>query len=158
TVSAHTTHRLTIQRVAGYIPTTCFSVAITTYNHGRQAHLAYGIVVTPSHNPPEDAGFKYNPPNGGPADIDVTEWVQNRANQLLQAGNAGVKRVPFAIASKAATTHQQDFVVPYVEDLKNVVDMDAIRGAGLTLGVDPLGGAARGYWEPINSIYKTKFT
>jgi phosphoglucomutase len=147
-----------IQRDAGVTPTPVISWAILTYNRERQAHLADGIVVTPSHNPPEDGGFKYNPPNGGPADIDVTAWVQNRANQLLQAGNAGVKRVPFATASKAATTHQQDFVLPYVEDLKNVVDMEAIRGAGLALGVDPLGGAARQYWEPINSIYKTNIT
>jgi phosphoglucomutase len=147
-----------IQRDAGVTPTPVISWAILTYNRERKAHLADGIVVTPSHNPPEDGGFKYNPPNGGPADIDVTAWVQNRANQLLRVGNAGVKRVPFAIASKAATTHQQDLVVPYVEDLKNVVDMDAIRGAGLTLGVDPLGGAARQYWEPINAIYKTSIT
>jgi len=147
-----------IQRDAGVTPTPVISWAILTYNRERKAHLADGIVVTPSHNPPEDGGFKYNPPNGGPADVDVTEWVQNRANQLLQAGNAGVKRVPFATAIKAATSHQQDFVLPYVEDLNNVVDMDAIRGGGLTLGVDPLGGAARGYWEPINSIYKTNIT
>ena len=92
-----------------------------------QGISADGIVVTPSHNPPEDGGFKYNPPNGGPADTDVTEWIQDRANELLRAGNAGVKRVPFATAIKAATTHQEDFVLPYVQDLKNVVDMDAIR-------------------------------
>ena len=147
-----------IQGDAGVTPTPVISWAILTYNRERKAHLADGIVVTPSHNPPEDGGFKYNPPNGGPADIDVTAWVQNRANQLLRTGNAGVKRVPFATASKAATTHQQDFVVPYVEDLKNVVDMEAIRGDGLKLGVDPLGGAARLYWESINSIYKTNIT
>ena len=116
-------------------------------------HLADGIVITPSHNPPEDGGFKYNPPNGGPADTDVTRWVQNRANELLRAGNVGVKRIPFAKAIQAATTHQEDFVLPYVRDLKNVVDMDAIRGAHLKLGVDPLGGASLPYWEPINSIY-----
>jgi len=147
-----------IQRDAGVTPTPVISWAILTYNRGRQAHLADGIVVTPSHNPPEDAGFKYNPPNGGPADIDVTEWVQNRANELLRAGSAGVKRVPFATAIKAGSTHQDDFVLPYVQDLRNVVDMDAIRGAGLALGVDPLGGAARPYWEPINSVYKTNIT
>jgi phosphoglucomutase len=147
-----------IQRDAGVTPTPVISWAILTYNRERKAHLADGIVITPSHNPPEDGGFKYNPPNGGPADTDVTAWVQNRANQLLRAGNAGVRRVPFATAIKAATTHQQDFILPYVEDLKNVVDMDAIRGAGFTLGVDPLGGAARQYWEPINSIYKTNIT
>jgi len=143
-----------IQRDAGVTPTPVISWAILMYNRGRQAHLADGIVVTPSHNPPEDGGFKYNPPNGGPADLDVTEWVQNRANELLRAGNAGVKRVPFAAAIKAASTHQEDFVLPYVQDLRNVVDMEAIRGAGLELGVDPLGGAARPYWEPINSVYK----
>src|SRR5262249_36789420 len=108
---------------------------------------------TPSHNPPEDGGFKYNPTNGGPADTDVTGWVQERANALLKAGNAGVKRVSFSTAIKAETTRQEDFVLPYVHDLRNVVDMDAIRGAGLTLGVDPLGGAAKPYWEPINSEY-----
>ncbi len=143
-----------IQRDAGVTPTPVISWAILTYNRGREAHLADGIVVTPSHNPPEDGGFKYNPPHGGPADIVVTEWIQNRANQLLRAGNAGVKRVPFATAIKGATTHQEDFVLPYVQDLRNVVDMDAIRDAGLELGVDPLGGAARPYWEPISSVYK----
>jgi phosphoglucomutase len=143
-----------IQRDSGVTPTPVISWAILMYNRGRKAHLADGIVVTPSHNPPEDGGFKYNPPHGGPADVDVTDWIQNRANELLRTGNAGVKRVPFATAIKAATVHHYDFVLPYVEDLKNVVDMDAIRGAGLELGVDPLGGAARPYWEPINSIYK----
>jgi phosphoglucomutase len=143
-----------IQRGAGVTPTPVISRAILVYNRGRKAHLADGIVVTPSHNPPEDGGFKYNPPNGGPADTDVTEWVQNRANELLRTGNAGVKRVPFATAIKGASTHQEDLVLPYVQDLRNVVDMDAIRDAGLELGVDPLGGAARPYWEPINSVYK----
>jgi len=147
-----------IQRDAGVTPTPVISWAILMYNRGRTAHLADGIVVTPSHNPPEDGGFKYNPPNGGPADLDVTEWVQTRANGLLRAGNAGVKRVPFGTAIKGARTHQEDFVLPYVRDLRNVVDMDAIRGAGLELGVDPLGGAARPYWEPINSVYKLNIT
>ncbi len=147
-----------IQRDAGVTPTPVISWAILTNNRGLKAHLADGIVITPSHNPPDDGGFKYNPPHGGPADIDVTVWVQTRANALLRAGLAGVKRVPFTTAIKEATTHQQDFVLQYVEDLKNVVDMDAIRAAGLTLGVDPLGGAARPYWEPINSIYKTNIT
>jgi phosphoglucomutase len=147
-----------IQRDDGVTPTPVISWAILTYNLGRQAHLADGIVVTPSHNPPEDGGFKYNPPNGGPADLDVTEWVQNRANELLRAGNAGVKRVASATGIKAASTHQEDFVLPYVQDLRNVVDMEAIRGARLELGVDPLGGAARPYWEPINSVYKLNIT
>ncbi len=115
-------------------------------------------MITPSHNPPEDGGFKYNPTNGGPADTDVTRWVEDRANELLRGNNAGVKRTAFATAIKAESTHQEDFVMPYVRDLRNVVDMDAIRGAGLKLGVDPLGGAARPYWEPINSIYNLDIT
>ncbi len=144
-----------IQQDNGITPTPVISRAILVYNRDRKEkdHLADGIVVTPSHNPPEDGGFKYNPPNGGPADTDVTRWVQNRANELLRAGNVGVKRIPFTKAMKAATTHQEDFILPYVRDLKNVVDMDAIRGAHLKLGVDPLGGASLPYWEPINSIY-----
>jgi len=145
-----------IQRDDGVTPTPVISRAILVYNRGRQNHVADGIVITPSHNPPEDGGFKYNPPNGGPADTDVTEWVEKRANELLRAGNAGVKRVPFATAIKAESTHQEDFVLPYVQDLRNVVDMEAIRGAGLELGVDPLGGAAASYWEPINSIYQLR--
>ena len=142
-----------IQEKDGITPTPVISRAILVYNRGRKEHFADGIVVTPSHNPPEDGGFKYNPPNGGPADTDVTHWVEDRANELLRAGNAGVKRVPSAQAIQAATTHQEDFILPYVRDLKNVVDLDAIRGAGLKLGVDPLGGASQPYWEPINSIY-----
>src|SRR5712691_891993 len=125
-----------IQEGDGVTPTPVISRAILVYNRNRKAHLADGIVITPSHNPPEDGGFKYNPPNGGPADTDVTRWVQDRANDLLRAGNAEVKRLPFDTAIKAATTHQEDFILPYVRDLKNVVDMDAIRGAGLKLGVD----------------------
>src|SRR5688572_11314994 len=142
----------------GYTPTPALSHAILTHNRGRSDGLADGIVITPSHNPPEDGGFKYNPPNGGPADTDVTAWVQGRANDLLRAGLFGVRRLPFAAALAAATTHQEDFVVPYVRDLQNVVDMDAIRGAGLRLGVDPLGGAAAPYWGPINALYGTEIT
>jgi phosphoglucomutase len=142
-----------IQREDGVTPTPVVSRAILAYNRGRATHLADGIVVTPSHNPPEDGGFKYNPPDGGPADTDVTRWVQDRANELLRAGNAGVRRVPFARARQAATTHADDLVMPYVEDLCHVVDMEAIRGAGLRLAVDPLGGASRPYWEPINAVY-----
>src|SRR5579863_6533984 len=134
-------------------PTPVISRAILVYNRDRKDHLADGIVITPSHNPPEDGGFKYNPTNGGPADTHVTQWVEDRANELLRGNNSGVKRIPFSAAIKAATTHQEDFILPYVRDLKNVVDIDAIRGAGLKLAVDPLGGAARIYWEPINSIY-----
>jgi phosphoglucomutase len=142
-----------IQEDDGVTPTPVISRAILVYNRGRKKHLADGIVITPSHNPPEDGGFKYNPPNGGPAETRVTRWVEDRANELLREGNAGVKRVTIAAAIKAATTHQEDFILPYVRDLRNVLDMDAIRAAGLKLGVDPLGGAARPYWEPINSVY-----
>jgi phosphoglucomutase len=147
-----------IQEKDGVTPTPVISRAILVYNRGRKNHLADGIVITPSHNPPEDGGFKYNPPNGGPADTDVTGWVQNRANDLLRTGNEEVKRIPLERAIRAATTHQEDFVLPYVRDLKNVVDMEAIRAAKLKLGVDPLGGAARPYWEPINSIYGLEVT
>jgi len=144
-----------IQQDDGVTPPPVISWAILTYNRGRRNHFADGIVITPSHNPPEDGGFKYNPPNGGPADTDVTASIQERANVLLGTGGSAVRRVPFATAIAATTTHQQDFVLPYVRDLRNVVDMDAIRTAGLTLGVDPLGGAAMPYWEPINDLYKT---
>jgi phosphoglucomutase len=143
-----------IQKDDGVTPTPVISRAILVYNKGRKEHCADGIVVTPSHNPPEDGGFKYNPPNGGPADTDVTKWVEDRANQLLREKNAGVKRVSFATAMKPESTRQEDFVLPYVRDLRNIIDMDAIRSAGLKLGVDPLGGAAVHYWEPINEIYK----
>ena len=142
-----------IQREDGVTPTPVISRAILVYNRNRQEHLADGIVITPSHNPPEDGGFKYNPPNGGPADTDVTHWVESRANELLRAGNTAVKRIPSSKALQAASTHQEDLMLPYVRDLKNVVDMEAIRGAGIKLAVDPLGGAARPYWEPINEIY-----
>jgi phosphoglucomutase len=142
-----------IQQADGVTPTPVISRAILVYNRSRKEHLADGIVVTPSHNPPEDGGFKYNPTNGGPADTDVTHWVEDRANDLLRAGNAGVKRVPFTKAIHSSSTHQEDFVLPYVRDLKNVADIDAIRGAHLKLGVDPLGGASQPYWEPINSLY-----
>src|SRR5262245_3546913 len=143
-----------IQRDGGVTPTPVISRAILVYNRDRAEHLADGIVVTPSHNPPEDGGFKYNPPNAGPADVDVTGWVQRRANMLLRKGNAGVKRMPFARASTASTTRAEDLVLPYVEDLEHIVDVEAIRAAGLTIGVDPLGGAAVPYWEPINFLYK----
>jgi len=143
-----------IQRDGGVTPTPVISRAILVYNRDRTEHLADGIVVTPSHNPPGDGGFKYNPPNGGPADVDVTAWIQARANVLLSDGSAGVKRMPFERAIKADTTHAEDLVVPYVEDLEHVVDMDVIRAAGVTLAVDPLGGAALPYWEAINCFYR----
>jgi phosphoglucomutase len=142
-----------IQRGDGYTPTPVVSHAILSYNKGRKSGLADGIIITPSHNPPADGGFKYNPPNGGPADTDVTDVVQRRANELLRADNAGVKRIPFERAKSAATTHEHDFVMPYVRDLGSAIDMAAIKGANLKLGVDPLGGAAVGYWEPINETY-----
>ena len=145
-----------IQRDDGVTPTPVISRAILVYNRGRAAHLADGIVVTPSHNPPEDGGFKYNPPNGGPADTDVTRWIEDRANALLREGH--VERMPFPSALKASTTRQEDLVLPYVEDLRNVVDMGVIRDAGLVLGVDPLGGAGQPYWEPINSVYRLDIT
>jgi phosphoglucomutase len=142
-----------IQEDDGVTPTPVISRAILAYNRGRATGLGDGIVVTPSHNPPEDGGFKYNPTDGGPADTAATRWIQDRANALLGEKNAGVKRMPFGAARQAATTHEADFIVPYVRDLQNVVDMTAIRDAGLRLAVDPLGGASLPYWEPINSIY-----
>jgi phosphoglucomutase len=142
-----------IQQNDGVTPTPAVSRAILVYNRNRKEHLSDGIVITPSHNPPEDGGFKYNPPNGGPADTDVTRWVETRANELLRAANIAVRRLSFNKAVAASTTHHDDLMLPYVRDLRNVVDMDAIRDAKLRLAVDPLGGAAQPYWEPINAIY-----
>jgi phosphoglucomutase len=134
-------------------PTPAISHAILTWNRGRREHLADGIVVTPSHNPPEDGGFKYNPPNGGPADTDITGWVQDEANRLLRAGLDGVRRVPAGRAGAAPGGEPYDYVAAYVDDLAAAVDMDAIRGAGLRLGVDPLGGAAVHYWSAVAERY-----
>ena len=142
-----------IQRDDGFTPTPAISRAILAYNRGRGEHLADGIVVTPSHNPPPDGGFKYNPPNGGPADTDVTRTVQDRANELLRAGNDGVRRLTLESALRTGRIIEQDLIGPYVDDLANVVDLPAIRGAGLKLAVDPLGGASVGYWAPINERY-----
>ena len=147
-----------IQQDDGVTPTPVISHAILAYNRTRKGVLADGIVITPSHNPPEDGGFKYNPPNGGPADTEVTRWMQDRANGLLRGANREVKRIPYERAIKAPSTREEDLVLPYVRDLKNVVHMDAIRDAGLRLAVDPLGGAALRYWEPINSIYGLDIT
>ncbi len=147
-----------LQRDDGYTPTPVISHAIIVYNKGRTDHLGDGIVITPSHNPPEDGGFKYNPPNGGPADTDITNWVQDRANAHLRADNKDVKRIPYESALKASTTHADDFILPYVKDLANVLDVEAIRSAGLKLGVDPLGGATVHYWEPIKDIYGLNIT
>ena len=141
-----------IQKDDGLTPTPVISHAILLHNAYRD-HLADGIVVTPSHNPPEDGGFKYNPPDGGPADTNVTHWIETRANELLRAGNRDVKRISFEKAIRAASTHSQDLMLPYVRDLKNVVDMESIRSSGLKLAVDPLGGASLPYWGPINSVY-----
>jgi phosphoglucomutase len=132
-----------------YTPTPVISHAILTYNRGRKAGLADGIVITPSHNPPHDGGFKYNPPNGGPADNTVTDWIEARANALLEARLKGVKRFPYEKALRASTTHRHDYVSGYINDLGNVIDMDVIRGAKLSLGVDPLGGAGIHYWTRI---------
>src|SRR3569832_2445241 len=141
-----------------YTPTPVISHAILTYNRGRDKGLADGIVITPSHNPPDSGGFKYNPPNGGPADKDVTGWMEARANALLESGLKGVKRIPLEQARRAATTHRHDFVTAYVGDLGSVLDMEAIRGAGISLGVDPLGGAGVHYWGPIAERYGLNLT
>jgi phosphoglucomutase len=147
-----------IQRDDGFTPTPVVSHSILGYNRGRSEGLADGIVVTPSHNPPTDGGFKYNPPNGGPADTDVTDWIQNRANELLRGGNKGVHRLALETALKASTTHAEDFVTAYVKDLANVIDMEAIRSAGVKIGIDPLGGAAVGYWAPVVERYGLDIT
>jgi phosphoglucomutase len=141
-----------------FTPTPAVSHAILGYNRGRTGGLADGIVVTPSHNPPDNGGFKYNPPNGGPADNEITGWVQQRANELLATGLKGVRRMPFAQARKAATTHEHDYLNAYVADLANVVDFDVIRSAGVHLGVDPLGGAGVHYWAPIAERYQLDLT
>jgi phosphoglucomutase len=136
-----------------YTPTPVISHAILTHNRGRRDGLADGIVITPSHNPPDNGGIKYNPPNGGPADTTVTQWVADRANALLQNGNRDVKRLPYARALKAANVRSYDYVTPYVEDLQNIIDFPAIQAAGLRIGADALGGAGLGYWEPIAARY-----
>jgi phosphoglucomutase len=141
--------QVAIDAAGGYTPTPAVSHAILTHNRGRSSQLADGIIITPSHNPPEDGGFKYNPPHGGPADSDVTDRIEERANQLLEAGLTSVKRQPLDAALRADTTHRHDFVTPYVKALDEVIDMEAIRSAGLRIGVDPMGGAGVGYWGPI---------
>jgi phosphoglucomutase len=147
-----------VQRDDGFTPTPVISWSILTHNLGRTSGLADGVVITPSHNPPRDGGFKYNPTNGGPADTDATNWIQDRANALLKDGNKSVKRTPIEAARKAATTRQHDYVTPYVDALAGVVDLDAIRSAGVKLGADPLGGASVGYWKPIADAYKLNLT
>ena len=147
-----------IQRGDGFTPTPSISHAILTYNRGRSSGLADGIVITPSHNPPADGGFKYNPTNGGPADTDITGWVQNRANELLRGGNKDVKRLAYETALKAGNTHHYDFITPYVATLGEVIDMAAIKSAGVRLGIDPLGGASLQYWQPIKERYGLDLT
>jgi phosphoglucomutase len=142
----------------GYTPTPVVSHVILTYNHGRSGGLADGIVVTPSHNPPEDGGFKYDPPNGGPADASITGWIQDKANGFLKTGLKGIRRIPFEKAKHAPTTHAHDYMDAYVRDLGTVIDFDAIRAAHLTLGVDPLGGAGVNYWPMIAEQYGIPLT
>ena len=146
-----------VQQHDGFTPTPVVSRAILTWNQRTGDRSADGIVVTPSHNPPEDGGFKYNPPHGGPADTGVTRWIQDRANELLLAKNAGVRRIAGTVM-KAPGIHPEDFVQPYVDDLQNVVDLEAIRDAGVTIGVDPLGGASLAYWEAIANRYRLNLT
>jgi phosphoglucomutase len=141
-----------------YTPTPAVSHAILTYNRGRKTGLADGIVITPSHNPPHDGGFKYNPPNGGPAESVVTVWIEAKANEFLESGLRGLKRIPFEKALHAPTTHRHDYLHAYIADLANVIDIDAIRGAKISLGVDPLGGAGVHYWEPIAERYGLNLT
>lgn len=146
------------QKDNGFTPTPAISRAILSYNKNRQTGLADGMVITPSHNPPADGGIKYNATHGGPAETDVTQWIENRANELLRADVKNVKRLDFAAACRSSGTHLHDFVQPYVEDLKSVIDMDAIRSSGIKIGVDPLGGASVNYWQPIRDRYGLNLT
>jgi len=141
-----------------YTPTPAISHAILTYNRGRETGLADGIVITPSHNPPDSGGFKYNPPNGGPADSDVTKWIETRANDLLRSGAGAIHRIGFAAARRAATTHTHDYLQTYVRDLGAILDMDVIRGSGIRMGVDPLGGAGVHYWARIAEVHRLDLT
>jgi phosphoglucomutase len=141
-----------------YTPTPAISLAILTYNRGRKTGLADGIVITPSHNPPHDGGFKYNPPNGGPAEESITGWIEAKANKFLESGLKGVKRITLQKALAASTTHRYDYLNAYIDELVNVVDMDIIREAKISMGVDPLGGAGVHYWEPIAERYGLNLT
>lgn len=143
-----------VDSTGGFTPTPAVSHAILCFNQGRPASPADGIVITPSHNPPEDGGFKYNPPHGGPADTGVTAWIEQRANQILEDGLREVQRVPYERARSADTTHPHDYIASYVNDLESVVDMAAIQSAGVKIGVDPLGGASVAYWGPIHDRYR----
>ncbi len=141
-----------------YTPTPVISHAILKYNRGRKTGLADGIVITPSHNPPDDGGFKYNPPNGGPAGKDVTDWIQKKANGLLQENLKTLKRISFEKALRASTTHRHNYMNAYINDLENIIDMETIRNSKISIGVDPLGGAGVHYWEPIAERYKLDLT
>ncbi|MBW4435082.1 MAG: phosphoglucomutase (alpha-D-glucose-1,6-bisphosphate-dependent) [Pelatocladus maniniholoensis HA4357-MV3] len=143
---------------AQYTPTPAVSHAILTYNKGRTSQLADGIIITPSHNPPSDGGFKYNPPSGGPAEPEITKWIQTRANELMANNNRDVNRISYESALQAATTHYFDFITPYVNDLENIVDIDVIRSSGIRIGVDPLGGSNIAYWQPIAERYGLNIT
>jgi phosphoglucomutase len=142
-----------IQEGFGYTPTPVISHAILTHNRGKKQGLADGVVITPSHNPPQDGGFKYNPPSGGPADTETTRVIENRANEILGSGFKDVKRMPYEVALRADTIHNYDYLTPYVEDLKNIIDMDVIANGGVKIGVDPLGGSAVDFWDPIAEQY-----
>jgi len=152
-VFAANEQEIVIQAGLGYTPTPVISHAILTYNHGRTAGLADGVVITPSHNPPDDGGFKYNPPEGGPADTATTKAVQDRANEILRDGLRAIRRWPLARALQADTTHEHDYIMPYLADLPNVIDLPAIARAGLKIGVDPLGGASVAFWQPLAERY-----
>jgi phosphoglucomutase len=147
-----------IDEHGGYTPTPVISHAILSYNRGKKTGLADGIVISPSHNPPDEGGFKYNPANGGPADVDVTGWIEKAANEFLVKKLDGIERTPYERARKAACIHTHDYITPYVADLANVVDLEAVRGAGVRIGIDPLGGAAVQYWQPIIERYKIAAT
>ena len=147
-----------IDEHGGYTPTPVISHAILCYNRGRKTGLADGIVISPSHNPPDEGGFKYNPTNGGPADVDITGWIQNAANDLIAKQLTGIARIPYERARKSACVHSYDYITPYVADLVHVVDMEAIRSAGVKIGIDPLGGAAVQYWQPLIERYKIAAT
>lgn len=143
-----------VHKNLNFTPTPVISHAILVYNRGRKAALSDGIVITPSHNPPDDGGLKYNPPHGGPADTSMTRWIENRANALLQSGHEEIRKIPYEKAIKTGTLHQYDYITSYVEDLKNVIDLEIIRSSGVRIGVDPMGGSTLSFWEQIAQRYE----